>query len=324
MSKPSIFRYKADYRTLAFIVANFLLCYGGFYLYATKSLNWAFYAPIMILCGCFCFFNAVIVHNTIHSPIFRKKSWNKSFQFVLSLSYGYSVSAFVPGHNFSHHKETQTLKDTMRTYRARFSWNFLNQLLFFFMVTPEIMSTERKWIAKMSKEKPLWVRQWFWEILLVHAVKIGMLFIDWQAALFFIWLPHVYGTWGIVGTNLWQHDGTDQSHEFNHSRTFTNKFLNFVAFNNGYHGAHHDKPGLHWSLLPAYHKENIQPYLHPNLNRNSLFMYLWEVNIYPGKRLDYLGNPVVLPPKQKSVDWIDDLDVKNKKHAEDYGAELVN
>jgi len=31
--------------------------------------------------------------------------------------------------------------------------------------------------------------------------------------------------------------------------------LNALLFNNGYHTVHHFKPGVHWSQLPALHKQ---------------------------------------------------------------------
>ena len=36
----------------------------------------------------------------------------------------------------------------------------------------------------------------------------------------------------------------------NHARNFTGPLLNFLALNNGYHGMHHEEPGMRWSLLP--------------------------------------------------------------------------
>jgi len=316
-SKP-LLRYKADVRTIVFVALSFVFSYGGFFLFPYAS--WAVLIPLFILSCLFCFFCAIIVHNTLHSPMFHSKGWNKAFQYVLSLAYGYSVSAFVPGHNFSHHKETQGAKDTMRSTKARFRWNFLNQFLFPFIVTPQVMLAEQRFVKKMKKSKPDWYRQWLAETILVNIVKIGVLIINWKAALFFIWIPHLYGTWGLVGTNVWQHDGTDQDHPHNHSRSFTSPILNFFAFNNGYHGAHHDRPALHWSLLPEYHEKHVAPHLHPNLNRVSLVGYLWEAYVYPGKRVDYLGNPIGIPEKVKEEDWVADIRIGERSHAEDLGA----
>ena len=81
------------------------------------------------------------------------------------------------------------------------------------------------------------------------------------------------------------------------------------------------KPGLHWSLLPQYHEENIVPYVHPNLNRESLMGYLWETHIYPGKRIDYLGNPLPRPVKTKDEDWLAGVKLTLPRLMSDLGAE---
>ncbi|MBL4585743.1 MAG: hypothetical protein JKX84_01595 [Flavobacteriales bacterium] len=61
--------------------------------------------------------------------------------------------------------------------------------------------------------------------------------------------------------------------------------------------------------MPAYHKEHLEPYLHPNLNLDNLFTYLWKTLIWPGKRLNYLGNPIVLPELEYE-DWIASADIE--------------
>jgi beta-carotene hydroxylase len=297
-------RYAADRRTLFFVGLYFVVTATIWFL---APQEWYLIVPSIMLLCLLSWVCAVIVHNTIHHPIFRKKRWNKVFQVILSLTYGHPVSAYVPGHNFSHHRYTQTDKDNIRTHKARFRWNFLNQLFFFFIMSGDILKSERRFVTRTIKEKPAWFRQYVFELVLVFGVKIALLFIDWKLALMFVWLPHVYAGWGIVSTNFWQHDGCDETHEYNNSRSFTGGLLNWITFNNGYHGAHHEKPGLHWSLLPAYHAEHIRPNLHPNLDQTSLFMYLWRTCIYPAKRIDYLGNPLVLKPLNPDVDWVQEV-----------------
>lgn len=303
-------RYQADRRTLGFV---------GLYFVST-ILAWVFFpeawywrVPIILWLCVLSFICAVITHNTIHHPIFRSKRWNRIFQVVLSLSYGHSVSAYVPGHNFSHHNHTQTTKDKIRTDKLRFRWNFLNQLLFFFWLAPGIIKDEQIFTKLMRKERPNWYRQYVLEMAFVIGIKVALLIVDWPRALMLLFIPHLYAAWGIVGTNFWQHDGCDENHPYNHSRNFTGKFLNYLCFNNGFHGIHHEKPGLHWSLLPEYHEKEIKPHLHPNLDQKSLAVYLFKTCVYPGKRVDYLGNPVVLKPSQKDDDWMEDIDLERKK-----------
>lgn len=300
-------RYKADIRTLIFIGSYFGLAVATWLL--LPKVAWYYGAGLVVL-NCFLsFFCATIVHNTIHCPMFTRKWMNKTVQVALSFTYGHPVSAYVPGHNFSHHKYTQSDKDNIRTTKARFKWNLLNQLLFFYLMSWDILKAEVRFTRKMKKEKPKWYRQYLLETILLNTVRLGLLVLNWKLFIFVVLIPHQYAAWGIVGTNYWQHEGCDEHHAYNHSRNFTGRLLNWFAFNNGYHGMHHLRPGLHWSRLPEYHEKYIAPYIHPNLNQKSLFLYLWKSCIWPGKRLDYLGNPVQLPPKQEDRDWVADVPI---------------
>lgn len=305
-------KYKADRRTLVAVALYYAGTAGGWLLW--PQLGWPARIGFVVASCLLSFTCAVIVHNTIHHPIFKSRWMNKVFQVVLSFTYGHSVSAYVPGHNFSHHQHTQGPKDRIRTDKMRFRLNILNQLFFFFRMAPGIVRDENLFAFRMRKENPRWFAQYVFEMLAVTGVKVGLLIYDWPRTLAMLWLPHLYAAWGIVGTNFWQHDGCDEHHKYNHSRSFTSPFLNYIAFNNGYHGAHHDHPGMHWSLLPEYHREHIAPYIHPNLNRVSLLRYLWETHIIPGKRVDYLGNALVLPAVRADEDWVDEADIVSNRY----------
>ena len=294
-------KYKADIRTLI-AVALYFAATAIAWIYFPES--WLLRVPVIFGVCTLSFVCAVIIHNTIHHPIFTSRWMNKVFQVVLSFTYGHSVSAYVPGHNFSHHQHTQSTLDRIRTDKMRFKWNFLNQLLFFFRMAPGIMRDENVFAARMRTERPAWFRQYVFEMILVQGTKIGLLIYDWQLALMLIFIPHLYAAWGIVGTNFWQHDGCDADHKYNHSRNFVGSVINFIAFNNGFHGAHHEVAHLHWSLLPEYHYKHISPHIHPNLEQKNLLLYLWKTCIWPAQRLDYLGNPVILPPITKDDDWV--------------------
>jgi len=301
-------RYRADIRTLLTVAFYFAVAIAPWFLW--EKMNW-WQVTLWVAVNCLLsFICATIVHNTIHVPIFKKRWLNKVFQVVLGFTYGHSTSAYVPGHNFSHHKYTQTPKDAIRTSKARFKLNMLNQLFFFFIMSGDILKGEIRFAKKMYTERPLWFRQYLLEMALVIGAKVVLAFINWKCFLLFVFIPHQYAAWGIVGTNYFQHDGCDEEHPYNHSRNFTGGFLNWLLFNNGYHGAHHMKPNLHWSLYPEYHEKNLRPFIHPALDRKNLLPYLITTHIYPAKRIDYLGNPVVLPEPVKDEDWVGEIKVQ--------------
>jgi fatty acid desaturase len=265
--------------------------------------------PTVLGLGWLSWLVATITHNTIHCPIFRSKPLNRIFQIVLTLGYGHPVSAYVPGHNLSHHRHTQKAEDVMRTTKLRYRWNVLNALFFLPTVAPSIAVNDRKFITAMKHVKPRWYRQLRIEGLVLFVVSVALLVLDWQNFLLFFFVPHVVAAVGIIGINYLQHDGCDEDDEYNHSRNFTGAFLNYVTCNNGYHTVHHMRPGQHWSLLPEVHREQVLPHIDPRLDEPSILAYIWKALIWPGKRLRYDGAPVVLPPPMKDVSWVPDASV---------------
>lgn len=293
-------RYSADLRSIAFVLGYFGL------IAAVYAFDLPWYGQVGAVVGIslLSFFCAVITHNTIHSPVFRARPLNSLFQIALSLTYGHPVSMFVPGHNLSHHRYMQQAKDRMRTDKLRFRWNLLNQLLFMFVVGPTIFSDNARFAKAMRRRDTKWYGQFRVELIAYVAFLALTLWLDWQKFLLFVVLPHQYAAWGIMGINFVQHDGCDGAHKYNHSRNFTGRILNWFTFNNGFHGMHHLKPGLHWSLLREAHEKELAPHLHPSLNRRSLLAYCFEAYVYPGKRRNYDGSDFELPPPREDEDWM--------------------
>jgi fatty acid desaturase len=298
-------RYTADRRTLFFLT-----------LYAALFIGQWLYAPsgalgvALVVCTCaVSFICAVIAHNTVHVPVFKRRTLNKLFQVWVSLSYGFPISDYVPGHNLSHHRYTQQPEDVMRTTHVRFGWNLLNLIFFMPAVTPGILRGNSHFKEVMGDRAKPWKQQLVFEGIVVWSVKIACLLLDWKKALLYLFLPHLFANWGIVTVNFLQHDGCDQHHPVNHSRNFVGKLFNWFALNNGFHGIHHMSPGMHWSLLPAAHAERVAPYIHPALDQPSLAVYLVKTFIYPGKRLRYDGQPVVVESAGEDREWVQPNDV---------------
>ncbi len=294
-------KYTADRRTLAFVAAYFACVITLWIVHPDNmGLRIAWIGAACVL-SWFC---AVITHNTIHCPIFEKRGWNKAFQIVLTLAYGHPVSAYVPGHNLSHHKYTQLERDVMRTTKMRFRWNLLNLLMFLPTVAFSIMKNDKAFIGQMKTVRRRWYRQLKLEGAIFTAVSVALLILDWRRALLYWYVPHLWAAFGIIGINYLQHDGCDHEHPYNHSRNFVSPLFGWFTFNNGFHTIHHEKPSLHWSLLPEVHAQEIAPHIHPELDQKSMFLYVWRTFIWPGRRLRYDGKPVELPPKQSDVSWV--------------------
>lgn len=293
-------RYVADRRTLAFVTGHLILFAVGWW--AWPHLGLARVGIVATLCVS-AWLNAVIVHNVMHSPLWRSRRLNALTQLVLSLTYGFPVSEYVPGHNLSHHRFTQTSRDVMRTTKVRYATNALNLLLFFLHIGPRVTKTNAEFARHMRATKPEWFTQLVIEIALAWGVKVLLLAVDWNRALWLVLVPSFYAVWGITTVNYLQHDGCDASHPFNHSRNFVGRAFNWLTFNNGFHGVHHHKPGLHWSLLPEAHARLFAGRVDPRLEQRSLAIYLFRAFVAPGIRRRFDGAPVVLPADERDEPW---------------------
>lgn len=296
-----LFRKKADYRTIGFIFSYFI--WTIFIWNIDPQNTWlkvSFILPTCLLS----WIAAIITHNTLHHPIFTKRWLNRFFQVVLTLTYGFPVSEYIPGHNLSHHRHTQTPKDVMRTTKVQFQWNLLNFFLFMPMVAGDVTRANMRYARLMKERRPAWHRQLLLETTACWGSKLLLLLFNWHKCTLYVIIPHLFALWAITTINYVWHDGCDLTSPYNHSRNFIGKLFNWFTFNNGYHGMHHIQPALHWSLLPSTHENLLHPYIHPALEEKSLLIYLFRIIIFPGKRLTYDKSPINLPPNVPDEDWI--------------------
>src|SRR5262249_20580661 len=149
-----------------------------------------------------------------------------------------------------------------------------------------------RYVAAALQTNPSWYRQLVLEAIACWGSKALFLAVDWRRALLFVFLPHLWAVYGITTVNLLQHDGCDENHPANHSRNFVSRIFNWFTFNNGFHGAHHDDPGLHWSLLPDAHRARLHGRVAPALEQRSLLAYLVRTYVLTARRTQYDGRPV--------------------------------
>jgi fatty acid desaturase len=298
--QAGLLRFRADRRSLVVIAAYFAVLGAGYAL----PLGWPARIAVTALLCVLSFTCAVITHNTIHAPVFRSKRLERLLHMALTLTYGHPVAMFVPGHNLSHHRFTQTDRDAMRTAKARFRWNVLNQLFFSVVVGGAVFRGNVEYAKHIRRHD----RPAFRNLLAQAAVFVtfvaATLALDPLLFVLYVLIPHQYAAWGIMGVNFFQHDGCDPDHRVNHSRNFVGRFVNYLLFNNGYHGAHHMFPTVHWSKLPEVHDRVLGPEIHPSLDQQNFAAYMWRAYVWPGRRLDYRGDPVVLSEPMEDRSWL--------------------
>jgi beta-carotene hydroxylase len=302
-------RNAADYRTLVWVLIAPVLVAAQFYdPTLVPYLSWlsCYFA---LACG-------VIAHNHNHCQTFTDKRANNLFGMWLSLFYGYPTFAWVPTHNLNHHKYVNTEGD------ATITWRFTNRhtlwvALSYFFVSSYYQSEPINAYIKNAKVKnPALYRR----ILTQYAVWIGAYVAAMGLAISlhglttgaYVWffalgLPALFALWTIMLFNYDQHAHTDPFSEHDHSRSFVSPVLNYLLFNNGYHAAHHEHPGVHWTRLPQLHAA-VSDKMHPELVQQSLWWY-WCKQYFLSPLVPSLGttqigpgpmNPPGIPKKSRS------------------------
>jgi len=310
-----LLKRKEDWRTLGFVFLYFFVSYAV-WVYEAR-LPVLLRVVLFLAASHFSFVGAVATHNTMHAAVFHSRILNKVFQCLLTLTYGHPVSSYVPGHNLSHHKYTQTPRDIMRTTKARWRWHLLNGLFFQQTVAVDVLRSDFRYMLLQRRLKRPIYPQALTELAVLLAVTVAQISLDARKFFFYVYLPHTFGQWGIVSMNILQHDGCEVAErvggtskgmncEINSSRNFTGRLLNYLCLNNGYHSVHHMKPHMHWADLPEAHRTYVQPRIHKNLCHDNMATYMWRTFVYPGKRLWYNGTPyrVEEDPAGEEVDWI--------------------
>lgn len=294
--RKGVLRHAEDIRVLGFAAMHVAIVAAVIACLRDGMAVWLVAAWCVPALAASAFIQLISTHNAMHTPVFWNKRANRVWQCVLSFCIGYPVSVYVPVHNLSHHLGLQTPKDILRTTEVRHRWNLLNLGHHMAMGTVHLHLLHFAYCAQMRKSRPRWFAQVCWEAL---AVVLWFALVIWLAgpwALALVWGPNVMGQLLMVGFGYVQHDGCDHEHGFNHSRNFLSPIFNWFIMDNGYHGAHHCKPAVHWSKGRAAHFADVAPNMHPALDERSLVGYMWRAFVYPGKRVRYDGKPVELPP----------------------------
>jgi len=241
-----------------------------------KYLSWlSFYFAISA---------AVIAHNHNHCPTFASKRANAWFSYLISFFYGYPTFGWIPTHNLNHHKHVNKPGDATITWRFSNRHNALIAVTYFFVSAYYQSEPTKQFIERAKRSNPALYRMItkqvtayavmhltaFGSALLLHGVRTGL-----YVWAFSVGLPAVVALWTVHLFNYEQHVHTDPWSKYDHSRNFTSPLLNFLLFNNGYHTAHHEHAGTHWSLLPAIDAE-LAPHMNPALRQKSVWWYWFK------------------------------------------------
>jgi fatty acid desaturase len=264
---PWLVRHPTEWRQVGIVALYQALLWGMMFVPAWR------HPLVLVPAFLLSFLNAVVIHNHLHRGIFHSHRLNLLWRGVLSFGALYPASANVPSHNLVHHHfGDDGQPDWADPQHVRFRWNLLNLIHFPNIAGPNTFAGVAKWAA--TTRQASFGRQYLAETIFAFGLTGALLLYDFWPALCFVVLPQFYGARCILRINLIQHDGTDTSSEWNHSRNFVGRFFNWIMCNNGYHTIHHNRAGLHWSELAEAHRREVAPRIDPSLDEPSMLGYL--------------------------------------------------
>jgi len=213
-------------------------------------------------------------HHQQHHNIFKQPALNRLFELVLALQSGVSSYAWVLHHNLGHHphyfnqhsesEQSNTvypLDESRWTFKNGkvmnfFQYGFIGFLLAFFRA------------HKVGfKYKKIYIKYMIFRAIYYFTIIAGFYFFGMSFFIIFI-MPSIIVLFLTISSTYSHHAGLRSDNHYSASNNNTNKIYNFFTCNLGYHTAHHLRPGLHWSLLPAFHA-NIQDKIPNELIKNN-------------------------------------------------------
>lgn len=230
--------------------------------------------PLTLIAACaFGWFTMLVNHNVMHLALFESKHANQLFRIALSFCALFPVSSTIPSHNLIHHVfNDDGNADWAAPEQVRFRWNLLNLLHFPNVVGPVTFNGVNRWCKVRGRAQ--FRRQYLIESVCAFGLTGLLLACDFWTTLFYVMVPQLFSARSFLRINLLQHDGADTSSEWNHSRNFVGKAMNWFWLNGGFHTIHHNRPTLHWSTLPQAHETTCAAKLHPTLVEKSFTWYL--------------------------------------------------
>jgi fatty acid desaturase len=262
-----LLHHRADRRQIAIVWLYVSLLFAMSFVPACRNV-------LCLALACWLsFLNSVVIHNHEHKGIFKSRALNRAFACVISFGALYPASANVSSHNLVHHHfDDDGQGDWARTDVVVSRWPLLNLIHFPNVAGPRTFAGVTRW-ARTTRQRGFRT-QFAMEQVFAFGLTGALMLHDFWGTVFYVLVPQLWGARGILRINLIQHDGCDTTSEWNHSRNFVGRAFNWVMCNNGYHTIHHNRAGLHWSVLAEAHERDAMPKMRSGLDEPSMFLYL--------------------------------------------------
>lgn len=241
-----LFRYREDRLPIAVISLVFAL---DVLLYAT--VDSVFVLAAWTLLGILpkahiCAWN----HHHQHVPVFQVPALNRLLEVMYGLQTGITSHAWVLHHSLGHHKNYLDQTEDESRWQRR-DGRIMGELEY----TLEVGLTAYPRAWAVGRQFPNHRRIFLWMGLLTLAVVAALVAYRPLPALFVFVVPMIISLFLTAWATYSHHSGKDTTSHFVACNNILHRGYNVLTGNLGYHTAHHYRPGVHWSRLPALHAQ---------------------------------------------------------------------
>lgn len=242
--KQNLFRYQEDRLPVVIFAALFAVDLAVFAFIASWPLVLAWAALSVPAKVCIAAWN----HHHQHTPFFRSRICNRMIEIVFGLQTGAVANVWVLHHNLGHHDNYMDQQKDESAWRAPDGRVMSNNEYTF-----KLAMTGYYCALKNSAAHPQ-IRQTFIAMTVLHvAIVAALVWVNPFNAVAIFVVPMLISFVMTCRHTYDHHAGCSEEDEYAASNNITHRWYNILTGNLGYHTAHHLRPGLHWSKLPAFH-----------------------------------------------------------------------
>ena len=240
------FRHKEDRKIVAIVAALSAVDVAVYFALNSTWLFVAYWLLMFIPKGLIAPWN----HHHQHCMTFRSPVLNRLLEVSYGLHTGMTGNLWVLHHNLGHHVNYRDqAKDESRWRRKS------GKKMGVVEYTLSVTLTAYQRAFRVGKRYPKHQRVYLALGAITWGLVIASIIYKPVAGMFVFAVPMVctvlYTSWVTYD----HHAGLDSDDHMKASYNIMNRWFNRLTGNLGYHTAHHYKPGLHWTALPALHDE---------------------------------------------------------------------
>jgi fatty acid desaturase len=207
--------------------------------------------------------SVTIGHNHHHHRTFHATAGNLLYEALIFFQNGMSSYGWTLNHNIGHHRKYKNQEHGSGD-RDPYAWLSADGRIsgrLDYALRTALHAYGDIW--REGRDHPHLRRRWLYAMGAYGAVLAAMFVHRPAATLIVFVVPMHLLMFALSWVSYAHHVGLYTRDDYAASYSYEGRWANRLSFNNGYHLAHHLRPGLHWSRLPAFHaaiREKIPAY----------------------------------------------------------------